>query len=78
MTKTEYEKYRKAKSEARKYKRKYRALISQDLIKRSDAITALGEEPLVWNDDLHELAVHEQWQDYVKAIKKIKGVDENV
>ena len=47
-----------------------------DLIKRSDAIEALGEEPYVWTDD-DEFAQGErsQWIDDVSAIKAVPSAD---
>lgn len=50
--------------------------MSEDLIKRSDAIEALGEEPYVWTDD-DEFAQGErsQWIDDVSAIKAVPSAD---
>jgi len=50
--------------------------MSEDLIRRSDAIEALGEEPYVWTDD-DEFAIGErsQWIDDVSAIKAVPSVD---
>ena len=50
--------------------------MSEDLIKRSDAIKALGEEPYVWTDD-DEFAQGErsQWIDDVSAINAIPSAD---
>ena len=50
--------------------------MSEDLIRRSDAIEALGEEPYVWTDD-DEFAMGErsQWIDDVSAIEAVSSVD---
>jgi len=50
--------------------------MSDDLIKRADAIEALGEEPYVWTDD-DEFAQGErsQWIDDVSAIKAVPSAD---
>ena len=50
--------------------------MSDDLIKRSDAIEALGEEPYVWTDD-DEFAQGErsQWIDDVSAIKAVPSAE---
>lgn len=50
--------------------------MSDDLIKRSDAIEAMGEEPYVWTDD-DEFAQGErsQWIDDVSAIKAVPSAD---
>lgn len=45
-----------------------------DCISRAEAIASLGEEPYVWNDDFDELAVREQWRDYVKVLKDLPSV----
>lgn len=50
--------------------------MSDDLIRRSDAIEALGEEPYVWTDD-DEFAQGErsQWIEDVSAIKAVPSAD---
>ena len=50
--------------------------MSDDVIKRSDAIEALGEEPYVWTDD-DEFAQGErsQWIDDVSALKAVPSAD---
>lgn len=45
-----------------------------DLISRRAAIDALGEEPLVWNDDDAEVAERNQWRRDVAAIKALLPV----
>lgn len=42
-----------------------------DLIRRQDALDALGEEPLVWYGGWDEIAERNQWRRAVKAIKAV-------
>lgn len=47
----------------------------RDLIRRVDAISALGEEPEVWfNDDGYEHGLRDQWRYDVDAIKAAPSV----
>lgn len=47
-----------------------------DLISRKAAIDALGEEPLVWNeDDAGEVAERNQWKLDVAAIKALPSAE---
>ena len=45
--------------------------MSDDLIRRIDAIEALGEEPLVWNGDDYEVAERNQWRADKAAIEAV-------
>lgn len=45
--------------------------MDNSLIKRQDALDALGEEPLVWYDSEDEIAERNQWRSAVKAIKAV-------
>lgn len=47
-----------------------------DLISRQDAIDALGEEPLVWdeNDD-YDVATRNQWRYDVECIKEVPSIE---
>lgn len=50
-----------------------------DLISRQEAIDALGEEPLVWNnDDDYEIACRNQWRYDVAAIKAVQPKTHNI
>lgn len=42
-----------------------------ELIKRQDAINALGEEPMNWSDTDWELGIHQQWEWDLEGIKNI-------
>ena len=42
-----------------------------DLISRKAAIEALGEKPLAWTDSEYELALQQQWESDVDAIKAV-------
>ena len=42
-----------------------------DLISRQAAIDALGEKPLAWTDSEYELALQQQWEADVDAIKAV-------
>lgn len=42
-----------------------------DLISRKQAIEALGEEPIVWNDGEDELAERNQWERDKEAIESV-------
>lgn len=45
------------------------------LIYKTDAISALGEEPLIWNDDdEYELGRNNQWEYDVESINEIRPV----
>lgn len=47
-----------------------------DTISRQAAIDALGEEPLVWNeDDVGEVAERNQWKQDVAAIKALPSAE---
>lgn len=46
-----------------------------DLISRTDAIEALGEEPLVWCDEDYEIAERSQWRADIEAIKSVPSAD---
>ncbi len=46
-----------------------------ELIRKSDAIAALGEEPLVWCDGEEELAEREQWRRDVAAVKAVPTIE---
>lgn len=41
------------------------------LIKLSDAIAALGEEPLAWVGTEYELGLQKQWQSDINALKRL-------
>lgn len=42
-----------------------------DLIRRQDAIEAMGEEPEIWNDTEEEWAYHNAWVEHISAIKAL-------
>ena len=42
-----------------------------DLISRQAAIDALGEKPLAWTDSEYELALQQQWEADIDAIKAV-------
>ena len=42
-----------------------------DCISRQAAIDALGEKPLAWTDSEYELALQQQWESDVDAIKAV-------
>lgn len=42
-----------------------------ELIRRKDALDALGEEPLVWYDGEDEIAERNQWRRDIDAIKAV-------
>jgi len=42
-----------------------------DSISREAAIDALGEKPLAWTDSEYELALQQQWESDVDAIKAL-------
>ena len=50
-----------------------------DLISRQDAIDALGEEPLVWdeNDD-YDVATRNQWRYDVECIKEVPSAEPEI
>lgn len=51
-------------------------MANDDLISRQTAIDALGEEPLVWNeDDAGEVAERNQWKRDVAAIKSLPSAE---
>ena len=46
--------------------------MTDDLIRRQDAIDALGEEPLVWSmNDEYALGNRNQWHDDIHALKAV-------
>lgn len=45
--------------------------MSDELIRRQDALEALGEEPPVWYDGEDEIAERNQWRRDVNAIKAV-------
>ena len=49
-----------------------------EVIKRSDVIEALGEEPEVWNDEDWEIAARNQWRDDVAAVLSVKAVQPEI
>lgn len=46
-----------------------------DLISRSDAIDALGEEPEIWNDTEEEWAYRNAWVEHISAIKSLPSAE---
>lgn len=47
-----------------------------DLIRRQDAIDALGEEPLVWSEcDEYDVATRNQWRYDIECIKDVPSVE---
>lgn len=48
--------------------------MTDSLIRKEDAIKALGEEPMVWTDSDFELADRNRWQMDVEALKKLSPV----
>lgn len=48
--------------------------MSDELIRRCDALEALGEEPLVWNDSIEEIAEWRQWRRDAAAIKAVPAL----
>lgn len=42
-----------------------------DLIRRQDALDALGEKPLAWTEGEYELGLQNQWQSDVDALKAL-------
>lgn len=46
-----------------------------DLIFRSDAIDALGEEPDIWNDTEEEWAYRNAWVEHISAIKSLPSAE---
>lgn len=48
---------------------------SDDLISRTEALEALGEEPPVWCDEEYEIAERNQWREDVEAIKSVPSAD---
>jgi hypothetical protein len=48
--------------------------MKDSLIRKEDAIKALGEEPMVWTDSDFELADRNRWQMDVEALKKLPPV----
>lgn len=48
--------------------------MKDSLIRKEDAIKALGEEPMVWTDSDFELADRNRWQMDVEALKKLSPV----
>jgi len=45
--------------------------LSGDIISRADAIEAMGEEPLVWQDTYEEWEAHEMWEQHINALKAL-------
>ena len=48
--------------------------MKDSLIRKEDAIKALGEEPMVWTDSDFELADRNRWQMDVEALKKLQPI----
>lgn len=48
--------------------------MKDSLIRKEDAIKALGEEPMVWTDSDFELADRNRWEMDVEALKKLPTV----
>ena len=46
-----------------------------DLIRRSDAIDALGEEPDIWTDTEEEWAYRNSWVEHISAIKALPSAE---
>ena len=46
-----------------------------DLIRRSEALNALGDCPYNWCDEIEEIQAVADWRTHVDAIKKIPAVD---
>lgn len=46
-----------------------------DLIRRQDAIDALGEEPYIWNDTEEEWAYRNAWVEHISAIKSLPSAE---
>lgn len=46
-----------------------------DMIDRQQAIDALGEEPLAWEDSDYELGCVNQWKSDVEAIKALPSAE---
>ena len=46
-----------------------------DLIRRQDAIDALGEPPMVWTDSDYEIGRENQYDSDVSAIQKVAAVE---
>ena len=42
-----------------------------DLIRRQEAIEALGDKPLAWTEGEYELGLQNQWQSDVDALKEL-------
>ena len=51
--------------------------MTDSLIRKEDAIKALGEEPMVWTDSDFELADRNRWEMDVEAIKKLQPVPQD-
>ena len=49
-----------------------------DLISRQAAIDALGEKPLAWTDGEYELALQQQWESDVDAIKAVPSAQPEI
>lgn len=49
-----------------------------ELIRKQDALDALGEEPPVWYDGEDEIAERNQWRRDVKAIKAVPTVQPEI
>ena len=49
--------------------------MDDSLIRRSDAIDALGEEPEVWSDTEEEWAYRNAWVEHIAAIKALPSAD---
>lgn len=51
--------------------------MTDSLIRKEDAIKALGEEPMVWTDSDFELADRNRWEMDVEALKKLQPVPQD-
>lgn len=52
--------------------------MSEDLIRRSDALKALGEEPENWTGSDYEIAIRNQWNADRLAIETVPSAQPNV
>lgn len=49
--------------------------MDNSLIKRQEAIDALGEEPDIWNDTEEEWAYRNAWVEHIAAVKALPSAD---